>query len=151
MPMLPAVPKLAATMLGLSLASGTTASAQAAADEKPLAIQATDASLQWGPCPPLFPKGCELTVLRGDPAKPNADALLRVPANYQIPSHWHSSAERMVLISGEMRVEYAGHSAAVLKPGTYAYGPARAPHKASCGGRGPCVLFIAFVDPVDAH
>ncbi len=119
--------------------------------EAPLALSAGDAALKWGPCPPLFPKGCEIAVLHGDPAKPNADVFLRVPPKYEIPPHWHTSPERMVLVSGKLKVEYGGHSPSVLKAGTYAYGPAKAPHKASCKGAEPCVLFIAFESPVDAH
>ena len=119
--------------------------------DKPVALDAHDAQLNWGPCPPLFPKGCEIAVLHGDPSEPNADVFLKVPANYTIPPHWHTSAERMVLVSGELHVEYDGHGSSVLKPGTYAYGPAKAPHKASCKASAPCVLFIAFESPVDAH
>lgn len=37
-----------------------------------------------------------------------------------------------------------------LRPGTYAYGPAHLPHVATCLSKEPCVLFIAFVEPVDA-
>jgi hypothetical protein len=118
--------------------------------EMPLAITAGDAGLKWGPCPPIFPKGCEIAVLHGDPAKPNADVFLKVPAKYEIPTHWHSSAERMVLVSGELKIEYIGHKPSVLKVGTYAYGPAKAPHKATCANAGACVLFIAFESPVDA-
>jgi quercetin dioxygenase-like cupin family protein len=119
--------------------------------DKPLALAAGDTQLNWGPCPPLFPKGCEIAVLHGDPTKPNADVFFKVPAGYTIPPHWHTSAERMVLVSGELHVDYAGHSPSVLKPGTYAYGPPKAPHKAWCTDTGPCVLFIAFESPVDAH
>ena len=96
-------------------------------------------------------EGVRVAVLRGDPSEPNADVFLKVPANYTIPPHWHTSAERMVLVSGELHVEYEGHSLSVLKPGTYAYGPAKAPHKASCKAFAACVLFIAFESPVDAH
>jgi quercetin dioxygenase-like cupin family protein len=119
--------------------------------EKPRTLAFDDTQLKWGACPPLFPKGCEIAVLHGDPAKPNADVFLKVPANYTIPPHWHSSAERMILVSGELRIEYTGHSPSVLKPGTYAYGPIKAPHKASCTASGPCVIFIAFESPVDAY
>lgn len=118
--------------------------------ETPLALTAGDAALKWGRCPPLFPKGCEIAVLHGDPATPNADVFLRVPPKYEIPSHWHTSPERMVLVSGKMKVEYSGHRPSVLRPGSYAYGPPKAPHKASCANAGPCVLFIAFESPVDA-
>ena len=118
---------------------------------KPLAFASSDAQLKWSPCPPLFPKGCEIAVLHGDPSKPNADVFLKVPPSYTIPPHWHTSPERMVLVSGELHVQYDGYSPSVLKAGTYAYGPAKAPHKASCTASGPCVLFIAFESPVDAH
>lgn len=77
--------------------------------------------------------------------------VAKVPANYSIPHHWHGSAERMVLVSGEMHVTYDGHDTAILKPGMYAYGPAAAPHRAECMDAGPCVLFIAFEGPVDVQ
>jgi quercetin dioxygenase-like cupin family protein len=124
--------------------------AVAAAQEPPLARTAKDPRLQWGPCPAFLPKGCRITVLHGDPAKHNADIFLEVPPNSILPSHWHTSAERMVLVSGELHVTYDGHKTAVLKPGTYAYGPSKLPHKAECRKAGPCVLFIAFESPVDA-
>lgn len=121
----------------------------ATAAEVPLAKRATDPALQWAPCPAIFPAGCELTVLHGDPTKPNADALLRIPAGYAIPEHTHTSAERMVLVSGRMTVQYQGNEPATLNAGDYAYGPAKLPHKATCE-TGPCTLFIAFEQAVDA-
>jgi len=124
--------------------------AAAFAQDVPLAQVAGDAALKWGGCPDFMPKGCEIAVLHGDPAKINADVFFKVPANAVIPRHWHTSAERMVLVAGEMHVTYDGHATAVLKPGSYAYGPAKLPHKATCGDAGPCVLFIAFESPVDA-
>ena len=91
-----------------------------------------------------MPAGCGLAVLHGDPAKANADVFLKVPANAAIPEHWHTSAERMVLVAGELSVSYRGQAQVVLKPGMYAFGPAKAPHSASCGSGAACVLFIAF-------
>ena len=41
---------------------------------------ADDPHLQWNPCPPFLPKGCQIAVLHGDPAKPNVDVFLKVPA-----------------------------------------------------------------------
>ena len=126
------------------------ASPLAPAAEAPLAFAFTDAQLQWGPCPDFIPKGCEIAVLHGDPAQANADVFFKVPASFTIPAHWHTSAERMVLVSGELRVTYEGQPTMVLKAGMYAYGPARLAHRAVCGGGAPCVLFIAFEAPVDA-
>lgn len=119
--------------------------------EPALAIAASAAELKWGPCPPGMPQGCEIAVLHGDPAKPNADIFLRVPGGSAIAPHWHSSAERMVLVSGRLEVRYQGSAAATLTPGTYAYGPAKRPHRADCRSAEPCTLFIAFEGPVDRH
>ncbi len=129
---------------------GSIAVTPVSGQESPIARTTKDSQLKWGPCPPLMPKGCEIAVLHGDPAKNNADIFLKVPANSVIPRHWHTSAERMVLVSGELHVTYDGHKTAVLKPGTYAYGPAKLPHKAQCKKAGACILFIAFESPVDA-
>jgi quercetin dioxygenase-like cupin family protein len=118
---------------------------------KALAISSADPSLAWGPCPPIFPEGCTIAVLHGDPTKPNADVFLRVPPQYVIPPHWHSSAERMVLVTGQLKVTYQGEAAALLEAGHYAYGPAKKPHQAECMSSDPCTLFIAFEGAVDAH
>jgi quercetin dioxygenase-like cupin family protein len=121
------------------------------AGESAVHARAADAKLQWGPCPPVFPKGCEIAVLHGDPAADNADVFLRVPGGYAIPPHRHTSAERMVLIAGELEVTYAGHAPFTMTVGSYAYGPARLPHEARCIGTETCVLSIAFETPVDAE
>ena len=107
--------------------------------------------LQWGPCPEFMPEGCQIAVLHGDPAKRNVDILFQVPANSFIPTHGHTSAERMVLLSGELEVTYVGEEPQKLVPGSYAFGPAKKPHKAQCGSSAPCILFIAFEEPLDAY
>jgi quercetin dioxygenase-like cupin family protein len=132
---------LVATPAGVAAQSG---------DARPLALRATDPALKWGPCPPIFPGRCRIAVLHGDPAKPNADVFLQVPGGYELPAHTHSSAERMILVGGQLRVKYRGAPAATLSAGSYAYGPAGMPHRASCLGTAACTLFIAFEGPVDA-
>ncbi|MBT8319149.1 MAG: cupin domain-containing protein, partial [Gramella sp.] len=114
------------------------------------AVDINNSTLEWGGCPDFMPEGCNISVLQGDPALGNSDVLFKVPANTDIPMHWHNSAERMILISGEMDVTYEGEETQTLKSGTYAYGPAKKPHTARCKDSGPCVLFIAFIDAVDA-
>lgn len=124
--------------------------AEELASESALAFTIVDTQLKWGPCPAFIPPGCEIAVLHGDPAKANADIFFKVPADFTIPQHWHTSAERMVLVSGELRVTYDGQEPTTLQPGTYAYGPAKLPHSAYCLKGTPCVLFIAFEAPIDA-
>lgn len=118
--------------------------------ESAVARSVDDPALQWGPCPEFFPPGCEIAVLQGDPAQPNADVFFRVTGGYDLPAHRHTSAERMVLVRGELRVSYDGQEPVVLKPGMYAYGPAKAVHRGRCESEEHCVLFIAFEGPVDA-
>lgn len=125
--------------------------ASPSASEKPLAIAASAADLEWGPCPAGMPEGCQIALLHGHPAKPNADIFLRVPGGAAIAPHWHSSAERIMLVSGRLEVKYQRSAPATLAPGTYAYGPARLPHRADCRSGEPCTLFIAFEGPIDRH
>tara|TARA_R110002012_G_scaffold286080_1_gene477444 strand:- start:293 stop:757 length:465 start_codon:yes stop_codon:yes gene_type:complete len=117
--------------------------------ENSVAISKGDSNLEWGACPDFMPDGCNIAVLHGNPAERNADIFFKVPANANIPMHTHTSPERMILVSGEMEVTYEGEQPQTLKEGSYAYGPANKPHSAKCGDA-PCVLFIAFEDPIDA-
>ena len=138
------------TLILSALFLGSAAHAQTPATEQALTWTASDAQLKWGPCPPFLPKGCAIAVLHGDPAKDNVDVFFKVPAKSTIPMHWHSSAERMVLVAGELHVTYEGQKKAVLKRGTYAYGPAKHAHDGYCASAVPCILFIAFESPLDA-
>ncbi|HEX9783684.1 MAG TPA: cupin domain-containing protein [Opitutaceae bacterium] len=124
--------------------------AEEPAPEPALSSRAGDSQLKWGPCPAFIPQGCEIAVLHGDPAKANADIFFKVPGDFAIPRHWHTSAERMVLVSGELQVKYDGQETTTLKPGTYAYGPAKLPHSAYCLNGAACIIFIAFEAPIDA-
>ncbi len=145
-----ALPVTVCFVLGAAAGALNAETPVAAGSDRPLAFSEVAADLQWGDCPAIFPPGCKIAVLHGNPAEPGADVFLRVPAGYTIPAHSHTSAERMVLVSGQLDVTYAGHPTASLKRGDYAYGPAALPHKAHCNGVEACTLFIAFNGAVDA-
>lgn len=112
------VPATAAALVLLTHVVATRPVAGQAPAEKALAIGVGDATLQWGACPPIFPKGCEVAVLHGDPAKGRSDVFLRVPASYAIPPHSHTSPEHMALVSGRLQVTYKGQPEVTLTPGT---------------------------------
>jgi quercetin dioxygenase-like cupin family protein len=118
--------------------------------EPALTFTADDPRLEWGPCPEFLPDGCAIAVLHGDPAEKNTDIFFKVPAKSVLPRHWHTSAERMILVSGELHLTYDGQETMVLRPGAYVYGPAMLPHEGHCAEGDPCILFIAFELPVDA-
>lgn len=135
------------TAIGISFASSTVT---AKIKEVAIAKAWDENGLQWGPAPAFMPQGTELSVLHGIPSKKNADAFFRMQPKAIIPSHWHTSAERMILVSGELHLTYEGQEKIILKTGSYAYGPAKLSHEAFCASETPCVLFIAFEAPVDA-
>jgi mannose-6-phosphate isomerase-like protein (cupin superfamily) len=120
------------------------------AQERASVISHEDESLEWGPCPDFIPEGCEIAVLEGDPAEENVDVFFKVPGDFHIPHHKHTSQERMVLVSGTLDVVYDNHEKATVHTGDYAYGPAQLPHSAYCQKGDPCVLYIGFVAPLDA-
>lgn len=109
-----------------------------------------DAKLKWGPCPEIFPSGCEVTVLSGDPAKGPSDVYLRAAAGTELKNHWHHSAEHVVLVKGKFSVTFDGGRQASLDQGAYTLIPAGMPHSAKCEGPDQCVIFIGFEKPVDA-
>jgi quercetin dioxygenase-like cupin family protein len=138
------------SLAALAVVVGLAAHSPAFGDERAFIRTADSAEIAWGPCPEFMPQGCALGVLQGNPAERNADVFFKLPAGTTATSHWHSSAERMVLVSGELTVRYEGQEPVVMKAGTYAYGPARLRHDATCSSDLDCILFIAFEEPVDA-
>ncbi|WP_242084281.1 cupin domain-containing protein [Aestuariivivens sediminis] len=108
-----------------------------------------DESLMWHAAPDFFPD-CSFTILHGEMTKPNLDLFFKIESNTEVVNHTHKSPERMILMSGDLEVQYEGEDPVVVKAGSYLYGPAGKPHRAKCLDNGPCVLFIALVDTFDA-
>lgn len=143
--------RFACCAIACGIAAFGPAGGVSAADPAAPARSFQDPALQWNDCPDFMPEGCAISVVHGDPAGNESDVFFRVPAKAEVPLHWHTAAERMVLVDGRLSVRYDGQAPATLLPGTYAYGPARVAHSATCESAQPCVLFIAFDGPVDAH
>jgi len=132
------------------LATAFTVGAASPDAEPAISWTAGDTALAWGACPDFLPSGCAIAVLHGDPARPNADVFFKLPGRSEIPLHSHTSAERMVLVAGELEVTYQDQAPVRLTPGAYAYGPPGRPHGGRCVSDTPCILFIAFETAVDA-
>lgn len=139
----------------LALASPTMALAKEPikpkSKQKFVSVDPADPKLKWGPCPDIFGKGCEVTILRGDAAKGASDVYLRTPGNFELPAHWHTSAEHIILVKGKFSVSYEGGGEAVVAPGAFTYGPAGLSHTARCNGPESCIIYIGFEKPVDAY
>lgn len=135
--------------LGLAASLSAVTGVRAETPEPGLASSPFGDELPWGACPAFMPKGCQLAVLHGTPDQDNADVYFKVPAKSSIPLHRHSSPRRMILVAGEMRITYEGQETMTLKPGHYAYAPAKRAHDGYCASRTSCILFIAFESPLD--
>ena len=125
--------------------------AQPATQEQPVTRTAQDPQLQWGPCPAFMPAGCGLSVLHGDPAKPNADVFLRIPANAVIADHWQRRPSACYWWPASSSSAIRGRPRSCSGQGLRVTRPAKLSHTASCRGSTPCVLFIAFESAVDAE
>ena len=108
--------------------------------------------VQWGPAPPVLPAGAQLSVLEGNPgAKGPVVMRLKFPANYVVPPHWHTMAERITVISGTF---YIGSGDAVDRQGSQALAsggfvslPAKMHHFAWV--KAPTVVQINLEGPFD--
>src|SRR5438876_989687 len=81
------------------------ASAGWAAQATPKAKAKKTAALQWGPAPPVFPKGAQMAVVSGDPGKAGEFVIqLSMPAGYKIPPHFHPTDETVQVKKGTFLV-----------------------------------------------
>jgi hypothetical protein len=108
--------------------------------------------VQWGPAPAVLPPGAQIAVLEGNPGAPGDLTLrLKLPANYDIPPHWHSMTERVTVLSGALHVGMGDaidreHSTA-LAPGGFVSLPSQMHHYAFT--RTPTVVQINLQGPFD--
>lgn len=108
--------------------------------------------VQWGTAPPALPAGAQIAVLEGDPASKGPITLrLKFPANYEIPAHWHSMAERVTVLSGALHVgmgdKLVRTASQTLEPGGYVSLPANMHHFAWAGS--PTIVQISLEGPFD--
>jgi quercetin dioxygenase-like cupin family protein len=65
----------------------------------------TPGAIKWGDPPPFVPKGSNVAVLYGDPAREGLFVVqVRMPANYRIPAHSHPTDEVVTVLSGALLV-----------------------------------------------
>ena len=93
-----------ATFLAIGLLALPTAAL--AADDH--AVVAPD-QVKWSAAPPAFPKGAQLAVVSGDPAKEGLYVIrLKVPAGYKVPPHTHPNDENVTVPSGTFNIGMGG-------------------------------------------
>jgi len=81
-------------------------------------------AIEWQPCPPGLPSGCELAVLEGSPKEPDLFTVrFRVSEGFVMPLHSHPKDERVTILSGKMSVAFgmdgSHETAKQFGPGDY--------------------------------
>ena len=122
-------------------------------------IMLSPGDLKWVEVPSL-PPGAKLAVIEG----PLNEAVpftfrLRLPANYQIPAHWHTAVERVTVISGTVNMGIGDKlersktkplgpgSMAIMQPKTNHFLWTKEETVVQLNGTGPWV--ITYVSPAD--
>jgi len=142
---------------GLALAAGAV-SAQPPADAHKIV---KPAELVWGPAPPIFNPGAQVTVVSGDLAAAGPFVVrVKMPAGYKIMPHFHPTDEHVTVLTGTVGMgmgdTLAAKAATDLGPGGYALMPAQMHHwlvtrtaaTVQVHGMGPFAL--TYVNPADA-
>jgi quercetin dioxygenase-like cupin family protein len=113
--------KVMISAVALAVVGAAFASPLLAADEHKIA---TPQEIKWSPGPASIPKGAEVAVLFGDPAKEGLFAMrLKFPKGYQIAPHSHPKPEVVTVISGTFRIGMGdtadASKAKALPPGSF--------------------------------
>jgi hypothetical protein len=88
---------------------------------------------------PDMPACATAAILRGNPRFGPAWVLLKLASGCEVPWHWHTANESLVVISGRGTVAMKDGPDLRFVPGAYASLPNHHPHKASCSRT--CLLF----------
>ena len=117
-----------------------------------LVVQAQD--IEWAPCPPTLPSGCEIAVLEGSPQAPDLFTVrFKVTEAFVMPPHTHPKDERVTVLTGRMAVAFGMDAtrdgARRFGPGDYYVNARDAIH--SVWADGPSVIQITGIGPWEAH
>lgn len=119
------------------------------------------AAVIYQPGPPNLPKGTQISMVSGDPAKPGPFVLrIKFPADTVIAPHTHSQAETLTILSGSIYHEHGEKidkaAGKVLKVGGFVYLPQDMPHslwtanepvELQVNGSGP--FGLNYINPAD--
>jgi quercetin dioxygenase-like cupin family protein len=94
-------------------------------------IKADD--IKWEP----LEGGFEISILYTNPTTQVTYLEIRGPGNLHVPKHWHTSNESITVLKGSFIVAHDGSAEKTeLKPGGFAYMPAKMIHEAWTGDAG---------------
>ena len=96
-----------------------------------------------------LPEGFFLGMLHEDQTTKGRAVLVMFPRGGRLPRHWHTAAERIVVIRGPIHLTDADGTMTVLAQGGYAYTPGKAIHATACVSKHGCLVYSATDGPFD--
>lgn len=93
----------------------------------------------WSTGPAALPAGAQMIVLEGDPSKAELFTVrLRLPNNYVVPAHSHSTWEHLTIISGVLHLsmgdQFSMANATELRAGSFSAMPNGMRHSVHAAG-----------------
>ena len=147
------------TTLALSSIAAPVALAQSSTHTASDHMMVTPDELKWVDIPSL-PPGAKLAVIEGPINQPGPVTFrLKLPANYQIPAHWHPAIEHVTVISGTFNMgtgdkldraktkALTAGSVAIMQPKTNHFGWTKDETIVQVHGVGP--WGVTYVNPAD--
>ena len=98
--------------------------------------------VKWNPMFPDYGKRSpEISILHTDSLSGATQLLIRVPKNFHVTKHWHSSNETHTVLSGTFVMNCDG-AQDTLRSGGFNYVPSKMVHEAWTTSNEGCLLFI---------
>ncbi len=98
---------------------------------------------------PNVPSCFQGSVLNGDPNQGASVMLIKAAGRCRVPTHWHSIAEDILMVSGVGVVSMKNGPTTRLAARGYGHIPAKHVHMFTCPG--PCSFFLNSAGKFDIH
>jgi len=98
---------------------------------------------------PKMPACATAAILLGNPIWGPAWVMLRLESGCQVPWHWHTANETLLVVSGRGSVVARDGTPLEFAPGAFAYLPSHHQHRATCTRT--CLLFNTADAAFDIH
>jgi quercetin dioxygenase-like cupin family protein len=80
----------------------------------------------------------------GNPDTGPSTVLLKATRGCEVPWHYHTAVEQLIVIRGTVSTEMSGHPATLLLAGGFAVMASQVPHRFVCQGKIECLMIVTF-------
>jgi quercetin dioxygenase-like cupin family protein len=98
---------------------------------------------------PNVPTCFRAAVEHGDPSSGPSTLLVKGTKGCEVPMHYHTPTEQVVMVSGTARIEMKGDRPRIMKAGGFATAPPRHAHHFTCTSA--CQFYVISDGVFDIH